>query len=77
MLHRTPTFHGGRRLGRAAAPRERKKLLIDVLISNIYHAETFRQHFSALLAASVIRVVGRPGCPMAHDELAVLPNHVR
>jgi 3-dehydroquinate dehydratase len=51
--------------------------LIDVRISNIYRPETFRQHFGALLAASVTRVVGQPGCLTAPDALAVLPNDAR
>jgi 3-dehydroquinate dehydratase len=62
------------RLERAAAAREGKKPLIDVHISNIYRPETFRQHFSALLAAIMIPVVGQPGGLMAQDALAVLPN---
>jgi hypothetical protein len=63
--------------GRAAAPRERKKPLIDVHILNIYRSETFRQHFGALLVAIVIRAVVRPGCLIAHHALALRPNDAR
>jgi hypothetical protein len=78
MLHRTLTPDGDRcphgRCGRATAPRRRKKPLIDVHLLTIYRPETFRQHFGALLAAVLIGALGRSGCLVAPDALAVLPN---
>jgi 3-dehydroquinate dehydratase II len=76
MLRRTlvPDGPAGRSaFARRAAARGAKEPLIEVDLSNIYRAETFRQHSHVFLAANgVICGSGPRGHVMALDALAAL-----